>query len=151
VPPLRERLEDIPILVEHLVQKHAARNGKSISGLDEGILTSLRQYHWPGNVRELENTIERAVVLTSGSIITCDAVTVEAMVSAQSRCSHSLRLRENIEWIEYETIRQALAMSPQKQHAARIMGITPRALSHYLTKYPTIEMGNHSRQVRDRR
>jgi transcriptional regulator with GAF, ATPase, and Fis domain len=149
VPPLRERLEDIPILVEHLVQKHAARNGKSISGLDEGVLTSLRQYHWPSNVRELENTIERAVVLTSGSTITCNVVTVEAVVSVQSGCIRSLRLRENVEWIEYETIRQALAMSPQKQHAARIMGITLRALAHYLTKYPTIELSRTRARQRD--
>ena len=67
VPPLRERVEDIPMLVEHFADKHAARCGKSIDALDDGVIASLQEYHWPGNVRELENTIERAVVLTTGS------------------------------------------------------------------------------------
>ena len=67
VPPLRERMEDIPMLVEHFVDKHALRSGKTISALEDGVVSSLQEYHWPGNVRELENAIERAVVLTTGS------------------------------------------------------------------------------------
>ena len=78
VPPLRERLEDIPMLVEYFVDKHATRSGKSIDALEDGVMSSLQEHHWPGNVRELENTIERAVVLTTGSTITRDAVTFEA-------------------------------------------------------------------------
>jgi transcriptional regulator with GAF, ATPase, and Fis domain len=53
----------------------------------------------------------------------------------------SLKLHQNVEWVERETIRRALAMSPAKQHAARIMGITPRALSYYLAKYRLVEEG----------
>ena len=82
VPPLRERVEDIPMLVEYFADKHATRSGKSIEALEDGVVSSLQEYHWPGNVRELENTIERAVVLTTGSTITRDAVTVEAATSA---------------------------------------------------------------------
>ena len=67
VPPLRERVDDIPMLVEHFTDKHATRSGKSIDAVEEGVVSSLQAYHWPGNVRELENTIERAVVLTTGS------------------------------------------------------------------------------------
>ena len=78
VPPLRERAEDIPMLVEYFADKHATRSGKPIDGLEDGVVSSLQQYHWPGNVRELENTIERAVVLTTGPTITRDAVTVDA-------------------------------------------------------------------------
>ncbi len=76
VPPLRERTEDIPMLVEYFTDKHATRSGKSIDALDDGVVSSLAEYHWPGNVRELENTIERAVVLTTGSRITREAITV---------------------------------------------------------------------------
>ena len=78
VPPLRERLEDIPMLVQHFTGKHAMRSGKSIDALEDGVMSSLQEHHWPGNVRELENTIERAVVLTTGSTIARDAVTFEA-------------------------------------------------------------------------
>jgi len=135
VPPLRERMEDIPTLVEHFVCKHATRSGKTIDALEDGVVSSLQEYHWPGNVRELENAIERAVVLTTGPTITRDTVTVEAPAKAPAVGVPSLKLRQNIEWIERETIRRALAVSPVKGEAARLMGISPRALSHYLTKY----------------
>jgi DNA-binding NtrC family response regulator len=64
MPPLRERREDIPLLVDHFVRKHAQRAGKRIDGLEPGVLEALQAADWPGNVRELENTIERAVVLS---------------------------------------------------------------------------------------
>ena len=83
VPPLRERLEDIPMLVEYFAQKHATRCGKCIDSLEEGVMTKLQEYHWPGNVRELENAVERAVVLTIGSAITREAVTVGGTASVQ--------------------------------------------------------------------
>ena len=76
IPPLRERRDDIPALVEHFVQKHAQRTGRRFDKIDDGVLTGLQQYDWPGNVRELENTIERAVVLSPGPVITARAVSV---------------------------------------------------------------------------
>jgi two-component system, NtrC family, response regulator HydG len=139
VPPLRERIEDIPMLVNHFMDKHAARVGKSIETLEDGVISSLQEYHWPGNVRELEHTIERAVVMTTGSTIRRDAVTFEAAVSARMAGVPSLKLRQNVEWIECATIRRALEMSTAKREAARLMGISPRALSHYLAKYPFID------------
>jgi transcriptional regulator with GAF, ATPase, and Fis domain len=78
VPPLRERIEDVPMLVEYFVDKHATRDGKPIEALEDGVIALLQDYHWPGNVRELENTIERAVVLTTGPLITRDVITLEA-------------------------------------------------------------------------
>jgi transcriptional regulator with GAF, ATPase, and Fis domain len=149
VPPLRERLEDIPMLVEHFADKHATRCGKSVDSLEEGVVARLQEYHWPGNVRELENTIERAVVLTTGSTISHRAVTVGGTVSVQASAVPSLRLRQNVEWIERETIRRALEVSPLKRQAARLMGISPRALSYYLAKYPFI--GQNGAQAVDSR
>jgi transcriptional regulator with GAF, ATPase, and Fis domain len=138
VPPLRERIEDIPLLVEHFADKHATRSGKPIDALEDGVVSLLQEHRWPGNVRELENTIERAVVLATGSTITRDAVTVEATASVRTAGVTSLKLRQNIEWIECETIRRALEVSTVKREAAELMGITPRALSYYLAKYPFI-------------
>mgnify|MGYP000911062817 FL=1 len=67
VPPLRERVEDIPVLVRHFVQKFASRMKKHIETVPTDAMRALQAYGWPGNVRELENFVERAVILSSGS------------------------------------------------------------------------------------
>jgi len=139
MPPLRERPEDIPMLTEYFVMKHATRCERSIEGIEDSVLSALQDYPWPGNVRELENTIERAVVLTTGATIARDAIVFEGAKGPRTSRVPSLKLRQNIEWVERETIRQALAISRFKRHAASLMGISPRALSHYLAKYSLVE------------
>ena len=69
LPPLRERVEDIPLLVEHFVQKFSARMGKPIDVIPEEVMDVLRSHDWPGNIRELQNFIERAVVLSPESVL----------------------------------------------------------------------------------
>ena len=136
IPPLRDRREDIPALVEHFVRKHAQRTGRHVEKIDDAVLTGLQQYDWPGNVRELENTIERAVVLSQGSIISPKAVSVLGAATPQATGLPSLKLRQNIEWVERETIRRALeGAGGVKKDAAELMGISQRALSYYLAKY----------------
>jgi len=136
LPPLRERREDIPALVDHFLRKHAQRTGRRIDRIDEAVLAALQQYDWPGNVRELENTIERAVVLSTGPVITARSVSVLGAAAPQSSGLPSLKLRQNIEWVEKETIRRALESSRGvKKDAAELMGISQRALSYYLAKY----------------
>jgi two-component system response regulator AtoC len=136
IPPLRERREDIPALVEHFVRKHAQRTGRRIDKIDDGVLADLQQYDWPGNVRELENAIERAVVLSQGPVITAKAMSVTGAPTQQISGLPSLKLRQNIEWVERETIRRALENSGGiKKDAAELMGISQRALSYYLAKY----------------
>src|SRR4249920_1441801 len=123
IPPLRERRDDIPALIEHFVRKHAQ-------------LTGRQQYDWPGNVRELENTIERAVVLSPGPVITARAVSVLGGPAQQPAGLPSMKLRQNIEWVERETIRRSLENAGGvKKDAAELMGISQRALSYYLAKY----------------
>jgi DNA-binding NtrC family response regulator len=136
IPPLRERREDIPPLVEHFVRKHAQRTGRRIERINDEVLAGLQQYDWPGNVRELENTIERAVVLSSGPIITARAISVLGAAAPQATGLPSLKLRQNIEWVERETIRRSLENAGGvKKDAAELMGISQRALSYYLGKY----------------
>src|SRR5438093_8361998 len=136
IPPLRERREDIPPLVEHFVRKHAQRTGRRIERIDEAVLADLQQYDWPGNVRELENTIERAVVLSPGPIVSARAISVVGAATPQATGLPSLKLRQNIEWVERETIRRALENAGGvKKDAAELMGISQRALSYYLAKY----------------
>jgi transcriptional regulator with GAF, ATPase, and Fis domain len=141
VPPLRERVEDIGMLVEYFVHKHASRNGKHVDSIEDGVLSTLEAHHWPGNVRELENAIERAIVLMTGFTITREAIVLDSAVGARMAVMPSLKLHQNVEWVERETIRQALEISTAKRQAARLMGISPRALSHYLAKYPSLDSG----------
>src|SRR5439155_9323798 len=97
LPPLRERREDIPALVDHFLRKHAQRTGRRIERIDDGVLAALQQYDWPGNVRELENAIERAVVLSTGPVITARAISVLGAAAAPTTGLPSLRLRHNIQ------------------------------------------------------
>jgi formate hydrogenlyase transcriptional activator len=69
IPPLRERREDIPLLVQYFKQKYARRMGKGIETVPAATMQKLMNWHWPGNVRELENLVERAVILTSGTTL----------------------------------------------------------------------------------
>jgi formate hydrogenlyase transcriptional activator len=73
VPPLRERGEDIPLLIEYLVDRYAKKSGKQIRGIDKRTLQLLQSYEWPGNVRELQNVIERAVIVCDGETFRVDA------------------------------------------------------------------------------
>jgi DNA-binding NtrC family response regulator len=136
IPPLRERREDIPVLVEHFVEKHRQRTGKKIDTVDDGVTAALERYDWPGNVRELENTIERAVVLTTGTVISASAISLVGATSSSSSGLPSMRLHQNLEWVERETIRRAIEQAGGvKKDAAELMGISQRALSYYLAKY----------------
>jgi transcriptional regulator with GAF, ATPase, and Fis domain len=68
-PPLRERVDDIPILARHFVSLHSRRMGKNIETISDATMEALKQWKWPGNIRELENFLERAVILTRGSAL----------------------------------------------------------------------------------
>jgi hydrogenase-4 transcriptional activator len=74
LPPLRERGEDIPLLVDHFVLKFAERQGKTILTIPDGVMQVLRSYRWPGNIRELQNVIERGVIMTTGSILSMQTI-----------------------------------------------------------------------------
>jgi transcriptional regulator with PAS, ATPase and Fis domain len=136
IPPLRERRDDIAPLIDHFVEKHRQRTGKRIDRVDEDVRGALHKYEWPGNVRELENTIERAVVLATDPILTTASISLLGATSTPSPGLPSMRLHQNIEWVERETIRRSLEQSGGvKKDAAEVMGISQRALSYYLSKY----------------
>jgi len=137
MPPLRDRREDIPLLVEHFVKRFAERTGKTIDGVDEKAMTELTRYEWPGNVRELENTMERAVVLALAPLLNSRTIWLMSATTTPSTAAvPSLKLHQNLEWAERETMRRALEQARGvKKDAAELMGISQRALSHYLAKY----------------
>ena len=136
IPPLRERREDIPLLVDHFIRKHAQRAGKRIDGIEPAVLAALEGADWPGNVRELENTVERAVVMSPGAVIGPDVVRLLGVTSAPAAGLPSMSLRQNLDWAERESVRRALESAHGvKKDAAEIMGISQRALSYYLAKH----------------
>ena len=136
IPPLRERREDIPVLVEHFLEKHSQRAGKRIDGVAPGVLEMLQAADWPGNVRELENTVERAVVLSPSRTIGPEVITMFGVAAPAAAGLPSLNLRQNLDWTERETVRRALdAAGGVKKDAAETMGISQRALSYYLAKH----------------
>ena len=136
LPPLRERPEDVPLLVEHFLHKHAQRLGRRVDGVEPRALERLCAYQWPGNVRELENTIERAVVLASGRVLDAASVSMVEPPVAVAGGLPSARLHENVEWAERESVRRALQQANGvKKDAAESLGISQRAMSYYLSKY----------------
>jgi formate hydrogenlyase transcriptional activator len=94
VPPLRERRDDIPLLVEHFVRKCALRMHKSITSIPKKTLDALTGWDWPGNVRELENFIERSVILTQGSVLVSPMVELQRSAEVPNEVDESLKAAE---------------------------------------------------------
>ena len=139
VPPLRERMEDLRLLVDHFIEKYAKDSGKKGIQLSQEAWKALYSYDWPGNIRELENVIERAVVLTSGGII--EFADLPPEISAKKEeldvgkfVPHNAKLQETLDHIEEKMIRRALEYSGNVQaQAADMLGIS-RHLMHYKMK-----------------
>ena len=127
VPPLRERREDIPALVEHFVRKIARECNRDVRGVSAGALEVLTRYDWPGNVRELENVLHRAVVLARSPVIHLQDVPLDvAMPETGSRLGEdtSPPLREAMEQFERQYILRVLEGTGWNvSRAARRLGV----------------------------
>jgi formate hydrogenlyase transcriptional activator len=112
VPPLRNRREDIPMLVEYFVKRYAGKARKKITGIDKNTFTLCQSYHWPGNIRELQNIVERSIILCTGDVFSID----DAWLSSPdaSRSKPSGLLTEAVHAYEKELIEAALAESNGK-------------------------------------
>jgi DNA-binding NtrC family response regulator len=140
VPPLRERQEDIPLLVEHFLHTQAIRSGHTIRGVDPRTMRRLQQYSWPGNVRELQNIIERwAIISDSEDSVPESWLPAEPPLRAadgQSSHRRPLNLRNYIESVEREIIDQTLsAVSGNQSEAAFRLGVSRGSLIRRLKKY----------------
>ena len=108
LPPLRERTEDIPLLAEHFLTEYSRRMDKPIDTIPESTMQSLKRHPWPGNVRELQNFVERAVILTTGSIlhaplenlkISADTQPEPVVTLRQAESSHILKILRETNWV----------------------------------------------------
>lgn len=135
IPPLRERKEDIPLLVNHFVRIYSEENKKAVKGVDGNAMRWLMQYSWPGNVRELRNVIERAVVLSRGEYITESDLPEKIRKTPAGHVEVST-LKASIEGYEKNLI-QGIYMSRgrNKEETAKVLGIDLATLYRKLKKY----------------
>ncbi|HEU4506996.1 MAG TPA: sigma-54 dependent transcriptional regulator [Pyrinomonadaceae bacterium] len=133
LPPLRDRLEDIPILAEHFLKVHREHYRRPIMGFTPEALEALRHHLWPGNVRELDHVIERAVLMSPGSMVTAFDLALESTPDARL----SARLEEmSLEDAERLLIKKALArFEGNANRAAEALGLSRSALYRRLQKY----------------
>ncbi len=130
LPPLRDRLDDIPLLVEHFVDKHRYKQGASASKVSQGAMDKLMSYDWPGNVRELENLVQRAAVLSQGEIITEDHIHFHGADSRRlfdigERVRRGTHLTDLVSEIEKTALEEALsATNDDRKEAASLLGLS---------------------------
>jgi DNA-binding NtrC family response regulator len=133
VPPLRERKEDILLLIDFFLKKYNARHKKNIKGVTREVRDMLMKYDYPGNVRELENITERAVVLTRGDYISKEDLPA---FSGETKDLLEKNMKETVETIERNMILDALVSSEWVQtKAASILGLSERMLRYKIKKY----------------
>ena len=133
LPPLRDRLEDIPVLAEHFLKIHRERYRRRLMGFTPEALAALRHHLWPGNVRELDHVVERAVLMSTGNVVTAFDLALEATPDARL----SARLEEmSLEDAERLLIKKALArFEGNANRAAEALGLSRSALYRRLQKY----------------
>jgi two-component system response regulator AtoC len=140
VPPLRERTEDIPLLIEHFIERNNARLNTQIRGIDVKARRLLMNYPWPGNVRDLENLLERAMVLTEDDLIMAEDLPERLRGTSNPMAlilaSGELSIKKASRIIEETLIRRALEKtSGNRTAAAKILEISHRALLYKIKEY----------------
>jgi len=140
IPPLRDRKEDVPLLVDHFINKYSRELGKPIEGIIPEALNSLLNYSWNGNVRELENVIERAIVLTESNHIQVENLPVEIQnpkeESRFSLLNDELSIKKASRYLEIDLIKKALIKTKGNHtHAAKLLEISHRALLYKIKEY----------------
>ncbi len=140
LPPLRERREDVPLLIEHFLKLYNEKNNRNLLGFHPRALDALMRYAWPGNIRELENIVERAVILSKDDYVPFADLPESIRGSAGDPLSEQVRegIRPGmtIKEMEKELIMKTLEDNDgNRTRAARVLGITRRTLQHKLKEY----------------
>jgi len=140
LPPLRDRLEDLPDLAQAFVEEFNERHGRNVRGVEEGALDVLRRHRWPGNVRELRNVIERAVIVCSGDLVRAEHLPpLGAPIEPPTAVTEAdlvLPVGTTVEDAERELILRTLKQTGgNKTRAAEILGISLKTLHNKLHKY----------------
>jgi two-component system response regulator HydG len=140
IPPLRERCEDIPLMIEYFLRKSVDLTGRQITEITPAARDILVNYYWPGNVRELKNCIESMVVLSDRNKLDVDDISEEIREQSSPRTTAIVPLTslagKSLEELEIEHIRNTLQLTNgNREQAAKILGIAPRTLYRKLKEY----------------
>jgi Nif-specific regulatory protein len=136
VPPLRERKSDLLLLADHFLQKYAKEHNKSIRRISTPAIDMLTAYHWPGNVRELENVIERAVLVSEGSVLQGHNLPPTLQTAQASGTVMTLSLSDAIAAYEKDLILDALKTTRgNRTKAASLLRTTERVINYKVKKY----------------
>lgn len=141
LPPLRERIDDIPLLISHFLSIHNKKNRKTVEGISRETLNKLMSYSWPGNVRELENVIERAVILCKGKIIEPGDIPLYQEKTGFLQDMSGKPLHELMDHFERQVITNTMELTgSDKEKAAKILQISRASLYNKINKYKIIEL-----------
>jgi two-component system response regulator AtoC len=147
IPPLRERKEDIPLLIHHFIKKYNQIINKNVVGIDQKALEALMRYKWFGNVRELENAIERAVVLSDKDHLEIENFPIEVQdfkeeLQLEALSDEECSIKKASKALEINLIKRALKKTRGNHtHAARLLEISHRALLYKIKDYGITENG----------
>jgi two-component system, NtrC family, response regulator PilR len=149
LPPLRERREDIPLLVAHFLQKFAQQLGKEVRVVTPDAVALLERYHWPGNIRELENALERAIVLSGSDVLGPDSLPESLRRERPLRNvdielpEEGMDLEATLDGLERRYLQRAMERTNGVQtRAAELLGMTFRQFRYKLQKHNMARRGN---------
>jgi len=140
IPPLKERVEDIPLLINYFINRLNVKLGKNIKRADSEFVTYLMNYEWKGNVRELKNVIERAMLLCRGRVLTRDDIIVDSKKTPDFKSNQLLfnngeKLKTIIERVEKQVIQDVLRESKSIRSAAKKLGVSHTTIINKMDKY----------------
>jgi len=154
VPPLRERKEDIPLLVDHMIKKFNNRNQKQIHGVHPKTMGALLRSHWPGNVRQLENVLERAAVMADEPMLTIE--NLDDIPGSERLQAHSLSGSDDVPWPlnlkdaeKILTLKALRTVDGDKPRAAALLGISLRTLYYKLKAIEEVGFSAAKRSAHD--
>jgi DNA-binding NtrC family response regulator len=136
LPPLRDRKDDLPMLIQAFIKEFNARNGRSVAGLSDRAMQMIERYDWPGNVRELRNVMERATIVAKGAVIeVADLPALTAAAPAASSPSVGLAPGTTVDQAEQQLIEVTLQHTGgNKTRAAEMLGISLKTLHNKLNR-----------------
>jgi two-component system response regulator HydG len=136
LPPLRTRIDDIPLLVEHFIGEFSQQRSKPVLGVDHECMEILQSYRWPGNIRQLRNVVERASIVSPGPLVTSADLPPEFRKKSGDRLAVEVPLGSSLEQAERWLIVRTLDfVGGNKVRAAEILGISTKTLYNRLEQY----------------
>jgi len=144
LPPLRDRLEDLPLLVAHFIREFNREHNKSVEGVSQDCLEALRAHAWPGNVRELRNVVQRAVIRCPSPMLSARDLPMESVPPDGAEAHFVVRVGSAMCEVERELIFRTLAFAGgNKARASSLLGMSRRNLYNRLQRYEVHETNGH--------